>query len=241
MALATPMGYDAKAVDSTSQVGVPASAEDGTGARVGVQQLHVGSGQRDVAVFVVFRGFFNSVGEENEVSALSLSGRAADDECGELEPSINVLEHLVAVLEVIKRNESFAFHQLVEKLLGGVVGGDARGDQEAGHAVGGDDRAGQFREKHVSVHVAFAGEREAPACAGVVQRLLRLPQSLQIGTVQVRVVLRHRGDAFATVGGIYSLRRCGVGQREELALLHLDPLPRRIADDAGEAARGTAP
>ena len=66
---------------------------------------------------------------------------------------------------------------------------------------------------------------------------LRVVAGGEVRGVQFRVGRGHRGDAFLAVAGADGPGGGRVGQRKELAVLHLDPLPGRVADDAREPAR----
>ena len=144
------------------------------------------------------------------------------------------------VLEVQERHELGVADQIAEERGGGGVGGDAGGQDEAAAAPRADDRAGGLGEDGVGVDVAAAGERVpagfaeqvAPAC-GLAQFGLELVVQRPVGRA---VAVGEGGDQLLACRRVRGVRDLGLAGGEELLLLELDPLPGRVADDAGEAA-----
>ena len=144
------------------------------------------------------------------------------------------------VLEVQERHELAVADKVAEERCGSGVGGDACRQDEAASAARADDRAGGFGEDGVGVDVAAAGQRVAAGFAEQVAPACRLAQfGLELAVQRLvgwAVAVSEGCDqllAGCGVRGVGDLRAAG---GEELLLLELDPLPGRVADDAGEAA-----
>lgn len=67
----------------------------------------------------------------------------------------------LAVLEVEERGETFMFDQRLEEELGGVIGGDARGDDDADAARLVDEIAVELGEERVCVYSPSSTQRVA--------------------------------------------------------------------------------
>ena len=114
------------------------------------------------------------------------------------------------------------------------------GSDEAAAATRVDDRAGGLGEDGVGVYVAVAGERVpagfaeqvAPACC-LAQLGLELVGQRPVGG---SVAVSEGGDQLLACRGVRGVRDLWLPGGEELLFLELDPLPGRVADDAGEAA-----
>ena len=114
------------------------------------------------------------------------------------------------------------------------------GSDDAACDPGADDHAGGFGEDGVGVDVAAAGERVAAGLAEQVAPACRLAQfGLELVVqrpVGGAVAVSEGGDQLLACGRVRGVRRSRAAGGEELLLLELDPLPGRVADDAGEAA-----
>ena len=144
------------------------------------------------------------------------------------------------VLEVQERHELGVADEIAEERGGGRVGGDAGGQDEAAAATRVDDRAGGLGEDGVGVDVAAAGERvpagfaeEVAPARGLAQLGLELVVQRPVGGA---LAVSEGGDQLLAGRRVRGVGDLGLAGGEELLLLELDPLPGRVADDAGEAA-----
>ncbi len=180
----------------------------------------------------------HGVGEEDEIGVRCSYLRAAEHQYAKLEPAIHIGKDALAILEIVQFDQRLGRHQFVEELAGGVVGGDAGRDEQAGASAGGEQLVSQLGEEHVSVDVAARRQREAAASANVRQGAVGDIFGRDIAGEQFGIVFLQFGDRVAAASGADGVGDARRGEGEELAFLEFEPFPGRIADDAVEAAVG---
>ena len=221
-------------VDADGDLGVAAGAEDGGGAGVRVDEQDLLGRHREAALWEVP----HVAGAEGEGRQVHARRAAADGEQAEADRVVDgAAEQERFVLEVQERDELGVTDQVAEERGGGGVGGDAGGQDQAAASTRADDGAGGFGEDGVGVDVAAACQRDSGRIRGGGSSSLR-PCGVRPGT-RCRAPGRCRGGRrLASCGPPRSaaLAISGSSRGEELLLLELDPLPRGVADDAGEAA-----
>jgi len=125
------------------------------------------------------------------------------------------------VLEIIQGAECLVVHQVSKKVLGGIIGSDAAGDQKANQSIGCDQVSGEFGKEHIGVHIAPAGVRETAAVAHVGEGLFGGDLGVVIAFPEIGVSLFKSPDEFATVSSIHRTGDVGGRKREEFPLLEL--------------------
>ena len=140
------------------------------------------------------------------------------------------------VLEVEQADERLLFDNVLEKELGGVIGGDAGGKHAADAAAVGRACRVPLGEDACRVDVATAAERVAAAVAHEVALALGLARVIEERCVELGVSLSAVSQSSAC-----ARRRSAPGDfrasfGEPLLLLELDAFPRRISEHAVEAA-----
>ena len=131
-------------VHAPGEFGVTASAEYRAGARVGIDQGHVGGVQRNVALLrfqVAHR-----MSKEHEIGRRRLDAAAAEHQRGELERAVHVGKQTLSILEVVQQDQGFVRRQSAEELFCRLVAGDSRGDQQTDAPARRNDEPGQFRK-----------------------------------------------------------------------------------------------
>ena len=159
-------------VDALGHIPVALRAEDGAGKRVGVHEFDVSRRQNDVARLL--RDLFDALRPEDKVHPAGLDLGAAEKQHAEFQATLDIGEQAEAVDEIVDRREGLARHEFAEKLLGRMVRGDAAGQQQADPAAGRHDPPRKFREEHIEIDVAFAGEREPGVLGTDVVRASRI-------------------------------------------------------------------
>jgi len=76
---------------------------------------------------------------------------------------VNAREHKLFVLKTVEARKCFCHDKVAEEFLGGVVGGDARGDYAANAPSWRDHRAVSLGEDRVGVDAASTAQRKPAA------------------------------------------------------------------------------
>ncbi len=146
----------------------------------------------------------------------------------ELHTAVHCLEDLAPILEVVEAGQRAALHHLLKIELGGVVGGDACGRDDAGAPGAAQQLARQFGKDGVGIHIAPSAQGKATAAAQERALFLSPGQVALKGVVQRRVLFAQLVDHALASRGIGRIGNGRVARREPLLLLQLHPLPRRI-------------
>ena len=184
---------------------------------------------------------FNAVSKEHEICLRSCRLFAAKVEDAELEGRMDLGKECLLVLEVIQPDEPVRFGDRRKEILGCHVRSDARRYEQPHAAVRRDQSRGQLGEHRVGVDVPLAGQRVLVAFPAVRQQRIRRGQRLLISLVQSRIVGLQLGDELPPLRRVRRGGDLRGRQREELPLLQLHSLPRRIADHAIESGLARVP
>ena len=134
------------------------AAEDGAGARVGIEESEIRCREGNAAFFVAgISELFGPVQEEGEFRLGDRAVFAAHREQAELDAAVNAGEDLLAVLEVVEGGDGLAVDEIAEEGLRRGVEGEAGRDDHAGAAGRGEQFAAEFGEDRIGVDVAAAG------------------------------------------------------------------------------------
>lgn len=149
---------------------------------------------------------------------------------------MNRREDPLAVFEVVEARKRARLRDVLEEELGGVVRGDAGGYNDPCPAVGVDSIVGELGKYRVGVDVAAAGEREAPAVAQELAHGAGGTHRGKVVLVERRVGLGQLADEPRARRLCWSRGDARIARGEELLLLQLYALPRRVGEDHIEAA-----
>ena len=129
-------------------------------------------------------------------------------------------------------------HHRAEKLLIRVIGADSAGDDEACPALLVSDMKIRLGDDRIEIHVPNIGKRKASR----LMHELAGGLSAALGSLkrfeQRRIRRRQFIDQFLANCRIQRIGNTRITCREELLLLQLDAIPRRIAEDTVEATVG---
>ncbi len=106
--------------------------------------------------------------EERKGSGVLVLGAACDGEQTELEAAVHADEDRRRVLEVVQGSQGPGGHEVLEEVLGGRIGGDARRDDDPGASVRTSQSPEQFGEDRICLDPTPSGEREATRSSGKV-------------------------------------------------------------------------
>src|SRR5690606_40503340 len=111
------------------------------------------------------------------------SVRMADGEEAELDTAVHRREQPLAVLEVEQGHQTLRLYHVAKEPLRRIIGGDARGEHQAGAAGWRSQAIGRLCKEGVGIYVANAGQRvpsirvaENTGCFG---RLLRVHEVIE--------------------------------------------------------------
>ena len=152
--------------------------------------------------------------------------------------AVNARKKILLVLEVEQAHKRLLLHHVLEEELGGVVGGDAGGQDAADAAPVVQQAAHALGEDGIDVDVAPAAERVATAVAQEVAFALGLARVFEELPIEAGVAALERLDQPLAGGSVGRVGDLGAALGKPLLLLELHALPRRIAEHAVEAALG---
>src|SRR5262245_7043953 len=115
-------------------------------------------------------------------------------------------EEARTTLKVIKAHQGPPVRKVLEEELGGVVSGDARGDDEPSSSARGEEGAVQLGKDGVGVDVAAPTEGEAASAADEGTFAVSLPEGGLEGGPEVRVLALEGLDQFGPCGSVRSVR-----------------------------------
>ena len=113
------------AVHLARDLHVFAGAEDGAGARVGIEQGDVFGGQGEAPLG--FAQVLDAAQEKGEIGARAGKRRAGQRQQAELDAAVDARKDFLPVLEVVEADQPLLAGDFVEERLGRIIEGDAAG------------------------------------------------------------------------------------------------------------------
>ena len=161
------------AVELAAQAGVFATPEERAGARIRVDQGKVLCRHRKMAPFVCQLPRVDQVVGEVRLF------RRRQGECAKALAAVHIREKFLPVLKVVERGQLSALHNGLEKSLGGIIRGNAGGNDESGAPVRSAQLAVQLGKEGVEIDNSHTRQGEATAVLrrGVVKQAFRPSQA----------------------------------------------------------------
>ena len=223
-------------VDGLGEFRIAAGSDDRAGTGVGVQERDVLRRKREPAIGIIC--LLDGTGEEHELGAARRGPHASSgSEKTELLVAADVGEETVlVVLEVQQADQRPVIDDFLKEELGRIVGGDPGRKHAADAATLIDQISHRFSEHGIEIDVPSSAQRITTASAEQVPPSGRVSLCVEKATVEHRFVGLQRPDHPLARGGGRGARDLRPALCEPLLFHELDPLPRRVAEHAVEAA-----
>ena len=177
------------------------------------------------------------MGEEREFGAVGSRLLAVTaGEQAELHSAVDIGEEAASVLEIEEAGQQFRLRDILEEVLGRVVGRDPGGEHASRAAALVEHVPHRLGENCIGVDVASRAQGEAAGVAQQVAPAVGLAESFEVCLVKFGIVVLQRPDHPFAGGRVGGVRDLGTSLGEPFLLLELYSLPGGVPEDAVEAA-----